>query len=115
METKKAKRVDYFYGDGTCLKGKVSIRYEKLVELFGEPECGDDYETDAEWVVMFGNEVFTIYNWKNGKNYAGEFGDEVHNIVHWNIGGKTWAGDFIEYLENISSIPELKKINNITL
>jgi len=99
METKEAKRVDYFYGDEGSFKGKISISYNKLVELFGEPDCGDDDKTDAEWTVMFGDEVFTIYNWKNGKNYCGEFGDEVSTITDWNIGGKTDSSDFIGYLE----------------
>ena len=98
-ELKEAKRVDSHYSNNTWLQGYAYISYQKLVKLFGEPKCLDNYKTDAEWVVKFGNEIFTIYNWKNGKNYMKNEGIEVRNIEKWHIGGRTSANEFIEFLK----------------
>lgn len=90
--------------DGTHFQGKVNISYQKLVELFGEPIRFDNYKSDdksdAEWVVKYGDDVFTIYNWKDGINYAGEFGKNVEDITNWYIGGNVSADDFVEALKN---------------
>lgn len=74
---------------GTCLQGYVDISYEKLVNAFGEPEEGDGYKTDAEWVLRFEDStVATIYNYKDGVNYNGpEEGIPTELIEDWHIGG----------------------------
>jgi len=77
---------------GTSYKGTISANYIDLEDTFGEPLEGDDYKTDAEWVVSFtvGDSqtvIATIYNWKNGKNYCGRDGDDVLDIREWNVGG----------------------------
>lgn len=84
---------------GTFLQGYLEAPYEKLVSLFGEPTKGDEYKTDAEWIIRFPMPegevskhadhglVCTIYNWKNGKNYLAHHGEEVENITEWNVGG----------------------------
>jgi hypothetical protein len=73
---------------GTHLQGYVSVGYEELVRAFGEPLCGDGHKVDAEWNVCFEDGTrATIYNWKNGKNYCGDEGQEVQEITEWNIGG----------------------------
>ena len=73
---------------GGCLNGYLTISYGKLVDLLGEPNCeGDDYKVDAQWSVTFDGEIFAIYNYKNGKNYCGEEGDNVEDIGDWHIGG----------------------------
>jgi hypothetical protein len=76
---------------GTSYKGTISANYIDLEDTFGEPLEGDDYKTDAEWVVSFtvgdATVVATIYNWKNGKNYCGDDGDDVLDIREWNVGG----------------------------
>ena len=60
------------------------------MDLFGEPFEGDEYKVDAEWEVKFSNGVYaTVYNWKNGKNYNGESGQDVENITNWHVGGMT--------------------------
>jgi hypothetical protein len=72
---------------GTHLIGYVSTSYEKLVETFGPPMNGH-YKTDAEWDIKFSDGmVATIYNWKNGKNYLGDDGYDLHEINSWHIGG----------------------------
>ena len=77
---------------GTYYQGTISANYIDLVDTFGDPMEGDNYKTDAEWVVSFtvGDSqtvIATIYNWKNGKNYCGRDGDDVLDIREWNVGG----------------------------
>jgi len=76
---------------GTSLKGHLTLPYERMVEVFGEPHSRgwDGDKTDVEWAFETSEGiVFTLYNWKNGKNYCGEFGLEVEKMTEWNIGGK---------------------------
>lgn len=73
---------------GTCLQGYIEASYERLVSLFGQPCNGDAYKIDAEWIVEFDDgTITTIYNWKNGKNYCGNEGENVENMTDWHIGG----------------------------
>jgi len=82
--THNEKRID---PNGTFLQGYLSITYDDLVELFGEPETGDGYKVDAEWILQFTDrEIATIYNYKNGPNYNFGQGD-VTKITDWHIGG----------------------------
>lgn len=81
---------DFSLASGTCLQGRVLTSYDKLVKAFGKPGPGDEYKTDAEWVVRFEDgEIATVYNWKNGKSYCGPNGYEIEDIPEWNIGGKS--------------------------
>ena len=82
----KMQEVD---GIGTSLQGEINISYQDLVSVFGEPNTKNDgYKTDAEWIGTIDGEVFTIYNYKSGKNYLGKDGLEVEEITEWHIGGK---------------------------
>ena len=85
--------------DGSHLVGRVETTYENLVEKFGSPHY--DYTTSdqvgltddkvsVEWNLRFPNtnDVVSIYNWKDGKNYLGDDeGLEVEDITDWHIGG----------------------------
>jgi len=76
---------------GTSLKGYFpdDTTYANLVNVFGEPNAkGDEYKVDAEWQGTIDGDVFTIYNYKTGKNYLGDEGQEVADITDWHIGGK---------------------------
>jgi hypothetical protein len=74
---------------GTCLLGEIRMPYARLVELFGEPNKGDGYKTDAEWTLTIeGDHIATIYNWKDGPAYNGTAGTPVEKIDHWHVGGK---------------------------
>ena len=74
--------------NGTCLQGYITCPFKKLVETFGNPMTGDFDKTDAEWNITFDDgTIATIYNWKNGKNYCGDEGQEIEEITDWNIGG----------------------------
>jgi len=73
---------------GTHLQGYIQANYADLVSTFGAPTNSDGYKVDAEWQVCFEDGTrATIYNWKNGKNYCGENGLELHEIQDWNVGG----------------------------
>ena len=72
------------------LRGYVGIHYAKLVQLLGESAKTDEYKTDAEWYIDFGNNlVASIYNYKNGKNYLGAEGLAKEDITTWHIGGES--------------------------
>lgn len=84
----KVKSINKVSADMTSLKGSITTTYAKLVKRYGEPHESDGYKSDAEWVIEWEDGVIgTIYNWKNGKNYLGDEGEEVENITDWNIGG----------------------------
>jgi hypothetical protein len=76
---------------GTYLQGEIEIDYDTLYWVFD----GDGYKTDAEWELELRDErdnveeVVTIYNYKDGKNYCGDEGWPIHLITDWHIGGHT--------------------------
>jgi hypothetical protein len=80
---------------GTWKQGEVQISFERLVKVFGQPWYYTDEpgnKSDVEWPLLFDDgTVATIYNYKNGKNYAiysdGD-GDEIEDIFDWSIGGR---------------------------
>lgn len=74
---------------GTSYKGEMEITYRRLVKAFGKPTITGsmDNKIEAEWVLLTPEGIATIYNWKDGKNYLGEEGHEVKDILDWHIGG----------------------------
>ena len=81
----------------SSLKGYVKATYPKLIELLGEPtysEESGDSKVQKEWVVEYEGEVFTIYDWKT---YDAEY--TINELDEFNVGGKTYAGEFIQALE----------------
>jgi hypothetical protein len=85
---------------GGSLVGTIDIPYQKLVALLGNSDdCLDD-KTDAEWNICFdGCAFYSIYNYKNGKNYDPIDGLEVEDITEWNIGGT--VKDKVDELKNL--------------
>lgn len=83
---------------GTSLKGHlVGYTYWELVQLLGEPvfrkASGDD-KVQKEWVLQWGVDFFTLYDWKTySEHYT------IHTNREWNIGGRCNADELIEYLE----------------
>jgi len=72
--------------------------YSDLVNLMGEPTLPDpsgDEKVQKEWVIVDGNNVFTIYDWKT---YDVEY--TITENTQWNVGGKTSAYEFIDKLES---------------
>jgi hypothetical protein len=100
METMKIELSNGMSG-GTSLFCEINATYEKLVNLLGEPNGDNDgYKTDAEWEILINDKVITIYNWKDGKNYLGEYGDDVEDITEWHIGAKENVNEEIEFLKS---------------
>ena len=86
--------------DGTSLQGEIDMSYEDMICIFGKPHGDDDYKVDAEWSFVasfwepdmtpddFMEEVeFSLYNWKDGRNYCGSEGLPLSDITDWHIGG----------------------------
>ena len=86
--------------DGTSLQGEIDMSYEDMICIFGKPHGDDGYKVDAEWSFVasfwepdmtpddFMEEVeFSLYNWKDGKNYCGSEGLPLSDITDWHIGG----------------------------
>ena len=94
------------YGTGLCGCFPEGTRYSDLVRVFGEPEViDDDWKTDVEWRGKIRGKVFTIYNYKTGKNYLGGKGLPVEEITDWHIGGKSKevSAKLIEYFQEMKT------------
>ena len=98
--------------NGTSLSGYINTSYNTLVELFGESlGPSSDNKVAAEWHLLIkdkGEEVgfATIYNYKDGKNYAGNNGMNVEDIQTWHVGSKSKFNfydveDYIKSHENV--------------
>ena len=73
---------------GTGFEGTIKLDYYDIVSKLGHPHDLDGYKIDAEWEIEFyDGTVATLYNWKNGRNYCGEDGLDLHQIDEWCIGG----------------------------
>lgn len=87
---------------GTSQRGRITATFFELCAVFGRPNGETDgHKVDAEWIGMIDEEVFTIYNYKTGRNYLREEGQPLLQIVDWNIGGhnQTVAEKVIAYYD----------------
>ena len=91
--------MDYPDTSGSSLKGYLNLTYEQLVDRLGEPtinEPSGDNKTQVEWIVAFEDDLFTVYDWKTfDRDYT------LNKLNRFNVGGKSYAGDFISYLESL--------------
>ncbi len=99
-----ASKDTYTGTGGTHGQGDIVMEYEKLVEVLGEPLHSDGYKSQCEWVIEFKpknspNQIATIYDWKLGKQYLGEEGEDKENIMYWNVGG--YNNIVIKYLTSL--------------
>lgn len=94
--------------NGAHFVHEIDIDYSTLIEKLGPPTYpdGDNYKTDAEWVIYFPDvdNVVTIYNWKDGKNYLGEEGLDKEDITEWHIGAHN-----SEYVDKIYELLMIEK------
>ena len=96
----------------SSLKGYLDygITYDDLVDTFGDPtflpEDSGDGKVNFEWVIDFDFEgsinTFRIYDWKVDAEWSKlntgkmEEANEWFGGSRWHVGGKDYAGDFIE-------------------
>ena len=96
----------------SSLKGYLDygITYDDLVDTFGDPtflpEDSGDGKVNYEWVIDFDFEgsinTFRIYDWKVEAEWSKlntgkmEEANEWFGGSRWHVGGKDYAGDFIE-------------------
>lgn len=68
--------------DGTSLKGRVDVPYDRLEAQFGRPlDVWGDGKVQASWDLQFDDgKVATIYDWK-------EYGTPYQQVRDWHIGG----------------------------
>lgn len=64
----------------SAYQGYAIVEYDKLVELFGEPERFQEGKVQAEWLIEFDDGVVaSIYDWKE------DIKPEAVKI--WHVGG----------------------------
>jgi hypothetical protein len=72
---------------GTGFKAAVETTYQNLVDIFGEPQKGDGYKTEAQWRVLLPKDkILTIYNYKNSQCYSDKY-PPVTEVKEWHVGG----------------------------
>jgi hypothetical protein len=100
---KNFKVLDFQQADsltvGSSFKGYINATYSQLIETLGEPtydEPSGDDKVQVQWVISFEGDTFTIYDWKSGSREYME-----NELTQFNVGGKTYAGYFIEKIESL--------------
>jgi hypothetical protein len=73
--------------NGTGYVATIEASYEDLINIWGQPSEGDNYKTQAEWVIRLPDgKIATIYNYKNSRSYS-DANPEVTQVRQWHIGG----------------------------
>ena len=79
--------------NGTCGQGIVITSYDKLVELFGEPNKTGSDKTQVEWDIEWSDgTISTIYDWKC-------YGQEPEEVTEWSIGGNNFKS--VQYIKDL--------------
>lgn len=87
--------------DGTCYRATIEASYQDLVEAWGEPSKGDEYKTEAQWIIHpTRNSVITIYNYKNSHAYDYSY-PEITAVREWHVGGH--SADVVDSLLKMMS------------
>ena len=100
--------------NGSHMLGYIRTSYDQLVELFGEPNGGDDDKVHNSWDIEF--TIYTkkgevedtvycnLYDWKEPGPDASRYGE-----YDWHIGGTNSRADFLMYdLLGKTSKPEYR-------
>jgi len=105
------ERIGYDQIQHTHKVGDLTATYAELVDALGEPDTSeskgfreiDKYKSDAEWRMRILDTVVTVYNYKNGRNYAKQAGKDTEDITEWSIGGRTEKSATVlrHYLQNV--------------
>ncbi len=72
---------DQSSANGTHLQGEVSISFDRLQKIFGDPILsGPGDKVQAEWIIQFEDgTIATVYDWKEWVDYK--------KVQNWHIGG----------------------------
>ena len=99
--------------DFTSLKGSIKTSYNNILNKLGPSQKDfDNFKVDAEWTIKWEDgEIATLYNWKNGRNYCGDYGDRLEDIMDWNIGGFNY--DVVGRLHNILNPNEFSTLTKL--
>ena len=95
-EDKEVVKSIYGFGQVDTLRGFL---YDELFRALGHPThlfCEQGHKATCEWIVKFGDKVFTIYDWKT---YDSHF--TKNYLSTWNIGGASLSMDFKDALTNL--------------
>ena len=98
MKNFKVLSIENANESGTSLQGYINATYSQLLEVLGKPTYDDpsgDDKVQVEWVVEFGGNIFTIYDWKTGSREYTE-----NELMEFNVGGTISASDFISAVES---------------
>jgi len=81
------KRLAKNPANGASYRATIEASYHDLVEIWGEPSKGDEYKTEAKWVIRpTRSSVITIYNYKNSRAYDYSY-PEITAVREWHVGG----------------------------
>lgn len=90
---------------GSSLRGYFRATYKELVKALGEPCEADGYKVSTEWKVRDGENIYTIYDWKETSLYDPELWSveefrENEEPYLWHIGGYTDPEYFLTLLHD---------------
>ena len=98
MNPKVTWKLDDLVGSGTSYRGMIVTTYDKLVEVFGEPNRDASDKVFNEWAIEFRVPIeddgmgdvddydtvdATIYDWKEPHGSVSHYGE-----YNWHIGGR---------------------------
>mgnify|MGYP003631951975 CR=1 FL=1 len=73
--------------------------YKQIKKALGKPTFkprnSGDFKVQYEWVVLYGDKVFRVYDWKT---YDKEYTKKI--LTTWSIGGHTSCDWFLQTLVN---------------
>ena len=96
-------RIDAIYG--TSLANEFEASYDELFDLLGEATFINsmDDKCQFEWVLIYNDQFYTIYDWKN-------YGEDITEwpTVEWHVGAASDANEFTNLIQQLIANPPLK-------
>ncbi len=80
----------------------MNISYNSLTNILGEPTWLGEVDVEdkvcVEWVIKYGDSIYTIYDWKT---YSLEY--TQNELKTWSIGGKDSASELLLKIQDLNS------------
>ena len=104
------KQIDPDHGQINCCVGHIRTNHDHLVSKLGSPRHVEEFSGDnkitTEWIIQFGENVFTVYDYKESVLYGEGGGNllisEIRSTkdIDWSIGGEDGSDPqkFIDYI-----------------